>query len=381
MLEAERPARRRRGQHRGPARRRHRRPHRRRVRGRGVVVPPAALAPLRARRRHLAQPRARPPRPAGVGSHATHGGLRRRQGPASGRTRRPTRSPSATPTTRSWPRELGRAPGPPGHLRARAPAPTTGSTATGSCSTPATSLAEVGELHRAFPHDLANALAAAATVVHGGGTRGGRPRGAAGLPGAPPSGDAGGRGWRGALVRRLEGHRAPRHPRRRARLRLGRADRGRPQQGPRPRRAGRRRPTTSGPSSPSARRRPRWPPPSTGVRPVRTAASMDEAVAAAAVARSRRRRRAAVAGVRVVRLVRRPTASAATTSCAPSAHHLAGAPMSTPPAGAAAAPDRRRLGVPPAPPHRRARCRAPAPLEDLRRAARDHRHRSTCSGS
>jgi UDP-N-acetylmuramoylalanine--D-glutamate ligase len=31
-------------------------------------------------------------------------------------------------------------------------------------------LAEVGELHRAFPHDLANALAAAATVVHAGGS-------------------------------------------------------------------------------------------------------------------------------------------------------------------------------------------------------------------
>lgn len=31
-------------------------------------------------------------------------------------------------------------------------------------------LAEVGELHRAFPHDLANALAAAATVVHAGTT-------------------------------------------------------------------------------------------------------------------------------------------------------------------------------------------------------------------
>jgi UDP-N-acetylmuramoylalanine--D-glutamate ligase len=31
-------------------------------------------------------------------------------------------------------------------------------------------LADVGELHRTFPHDLANALAAAATVVHGGGS-------------------------------------------------------------------------------------------------------------------------------------------------------------------------------------------------------------------
>ena len=66
-------------------------------------------------------------------------------------------------------------------------------------------LAEVGELHRAFPHDLANALAAAATVVHGGGTVDGRPRGAAGLPGAPPSGDAWWArlvGWAGTTTRR-----------------------------------------------------------------------------------------------------------------------------------------------------------------------------------
>ena len=41
-----------------------------------------------------------------------------------------------------------------------------------------------------------------------------------------------------------------------------------------------------------------------GLRPVRTAASMDEAVAEAAVARPPGRRRAPVAGLRVVRLVR-----------------------------------------------------------------------------
>src|SRR4029453_3162220 len=29
---------------------------------------------------------------------------------------------------------------------------------------------DTGQLHRAFPHDIANALAAAATVVHGGGS-------------------------------------------------------------------------------------------------------------------------------------------------------------------------------------------------------------------
>ena len=97
------------------------------------------------------------------------------------------------------------------------PAPTTASTATGSCSTPATRSPRCGELHRAFPHDLANALAAAATVVHAGGSVAAARERPAGLPGAPPSGHAGGRGWRGALVRRLEGHRAPRHPCRRPR--------------------------------------------------------------------------------------------------------------------------------------------------------------------
>ena len=96
-----------------------------------------------------------------VGSHATPRRLRRGQGAALEGPDRRTRWRSATPTTPSWSAQLAAAPGPPGDLRARAPAPTTASTATGSCSTRGDVLAEVGELHRAFPHDLANALAAA----------------------------------------------------------------------------------------------------------------------------------------------------------------------------------------------------------------------------
>ena len=58
------------------------------------------------------------------------------------------------------------------------------------------------------------------------------------LPGAPPPGDARGRGWRRGLVRRLQGHRAPRHARRRRGLPLRRPDRRRAEQGSRPGRAG-----------------------------------------------------------------------------------------------------------------------------------------------
>jgi UDP-N-acetylmuramoylalanine--D-glutamate ligase len=46
-------------------------------------------------------------------------------------------------------------------------------------------LAEVGELHRAFPHDLANALAAAATVVHAGGSVAGARAGLLAFRGLP----------------------------------------------------------------------------------------------------------------------------------------------------------------------------------------------------
>jgi UDP-N-acetylmuramoylalanine--D-glutamate ligase len=60
-------------------------------------------------------------------------------------------------------------------------------------------LAEAGELHRSFPHDLANALAAAATVVHGGGTVAGARGALLAFRGLPHRvswvGEAGGVGW------------------------------------------------------------------------------------------------------------------------------------------------------------------------------------------
>jgi UDP-N-acetylmuramoylalanine--D-glutamate ligase len=60
-------------------------------------------------------------------------------------------------------------------------------------------LADTGELHRAFPHDLANALAAAATVVHGGGSVAGARDGLLAFRGLPHRvslvGEAGGVGW------------------------------------------------------------------------------------------------------------------------------------------------------------------------------------------
>ena len=60
-------------------------------------------------------------------------------------------------------------------------------------------LADAGELHRAFPHDLANALAAAATVVHGGGTVSGARDALLAFRGLPHRvswvGEAGGVGW------------------------------------------------------------------------------------------------------------------------------------------------------------------------------------------
>ncbi len=61
------------------------------------------------------------------------------------------------------------------------------------------SLALVHELHRAYPHDLANALAAAATVVHGGGSVAGARAGLLAFQGLPHRvtlvGEAGGVGW------------------------------------------------------------------------------------------------------------------------------------------------------------------------------------------
>ena len=165
---------------------------------------------------HLAQPGARPPRPrrasAATPPSADYVAAKARHldGPGA-----PTRSRSATPTTRSWRRELAPAPRPPGHLRARRRRRQPRSTAIGSCSTPATRSPRSTSCTAPsrttsptrWPRPPPSCTAAASVAA--------RPRGAAGLPGAPPSGDAGGRGWRGALVRRLEGHRAPRHPWRR----------------------------------------------------------------------------------------------------------------------------------------------------------------------
>lgn len=60
-------------------------------------------------------------------------------------------------------------------------------------------LAEVGELHRSFPHDVANALAAAATALHGGATLAGAREALLAFRGLPHRvslvGEAGGVGW------------------------------------------------------------------------------------------------------------------------------------------------------------------------------------------
>ena len=115
-----------------------------------------------------------------------------------------------------------------------------------------------------------------------------------------PVGEADGR----ALVRRLEGDRAPRHRGRGVVVRLGRAHRRRPEQGPRP---GVRSPTLAprlravvaiGDAADEVAAV------FDGRVPVVTAGSMDEAVRRGPSGRPPRRRRAAVAGLRVVRLVR-----------------------------------------------------------------------------
>ena len=60
-------------------------------------------------------------------------------------------------------------------------------------------LADVGELHRSFPHDVANALAAAATAVHGGASVDGAREALLAFRGLPHRvslvGEAGGVGW------------------------------------------------------------------------------------------------------------------------------------------------------------------------------------------
>jgi UDP-N-acetylmuramoylalanine--D-glutamate ligase len=62
-----------------------------------------------------------------------------------------------------------------------------------------TTLAEVDELHRSFPHDLANAVAAAASAIHGGGTTAGARAALLAFTGLPHRvslvGEAGGVRW------------------------------------------------------------------------------------------------------------------------------------------------------------------------------------------
>ena len=85
------------------------------------------------------------------------------------------------------------------------------------------------------PHDLANALAAAAAALGGGATLDGVRDGAARVPGAPPPRRAGRRSMAacgGTTTRRRPTPHAAVAARRG--VRLGRADRRRPQQGPRP---------------------------------------------------------------------------------------------------------------------------------------------------
>ena len=90
------------------------------------------------------------------------------------------------------------------------------------------------ELWSSLPHDRSNALAAAATALAGGAALSGRAHRAARLLRVVPPGAAGRESRRRPLVRRLQGHCAPRHARGGARVRLRRADRRRSEQGARP---------------------------------------------------------------------------------------------------------------------------------------------------
>ena len=223
-------------QHRGAARRGHRRPDHRRVRRRGVVVPPRATPTASARRR----PPGSTSRPTTSTCHRVARRATRRPRPASGPTS------AADDVAVGQRRRPGR--DAPRHRRRRRcdvdlrldqAAPTTG-VADGGCvgpdggrSSPSTSCA------RSLPHDVANALAAAATAVAAGAALDGvrdALRGFAGLPHRVELvGEAGGVRWYDdskataphATLAAV------------ARLRLGRAHRRRPQQGPRPRAAGR----------------------------------------------------------------------------------------------------------------------------------------------
>ena len=218
-------------QHRGAARRGHRRPDRRGVRGRGVVVPARPHPPLRPRRGDLAELRPRPPRRPRRDLAALRGG----QGPHLGRPRARRRWPSPTPTTPSCCADAAAVePAVTFGLDGSAPTATVdGGRARRLDGAPARRRRRAARA--ALPHDLANALAAAATAVRGR-RHARRPCAAAlrafhGLPHRVELvAEAGGVRWYDdSKATAPHATRAAR-----ARLRLGRADRRRPQQGPRP---------------------------------------------------------------------------------------------------------------------------------------------------
>ena len=236
----------RRRQHRPPAARRGPR-RRRRRRRRGVVVParvhdrarsgPAAAALLNLADDHLDW-------------HRTFDAYARAEGPHLRAPGPPTTCSCTTPTTPWSPRSPptrpaggspfsvapGAASGLPG--RRRRDRPPARRPPTAPSSSRSTTLA-----HRA-PHDLANALAAAALALEVGREPPPACADALGrLHRARPPPAAGGGARRRALLRRLEGDQRARDDRRGPRLPVGRADRRRPQQGPRPRRRSR---TSSG---------------------------------------------------------------------------------------------------------------------------------------
>ena len=188
-------------------------PHREVLRGRGLVVPPRPQRRTSPRRGDVAQLRPRPPRRAPPTSRL-RGGQGHASGPttaegglavanaddpvvaadaavAPGRARRPSGSPGPpVARARSAPSDGVAARRPDDALAgdasdlARAPAPR-----------PRQRPRRVG--HRARPPAPTSRRSA---------------RRCCGLPGPAPPGAAGGRGRRGALVRRLQGHHAPRHP-------------------------------------------------------------------------------------------------------------------------------------------------------------------------
>ena len=211
MLRASGRRRRGRGQRRRAAGRGHRRPGRRGVRGRGVVVPPRAHAPtfrpqvatwLNFAPDHLdvhaRSSATRPPRPA--------------SGPSSVRRRRPCANADDPVVMRE--------PQPPGGTVTFS---TDGRRRLPDGGRPAPRTARRADHRRSAscgarcPTTSPTPSPPPATAVAAGADVDGVRERSCDVPRAPPSGRARGRGWRGAVVRRLQGHRAPRHAGRRAR--------------------------------------------------------------------------------------------------------------------------------------------------------------------